>query len=188
MHRRDLPEGLHPAPRRSRANPDRRKPGSGADRDGYPFHGRDVERRGLLLHLAARGAEGLLHATEGHRSACDRGLFRQEPPGDPARQLRTEGRQDFRFHQPHHADIRSGDQLSPAAVQAAEREVKLRFISAPSPDLNPIEQFFAKLKHWLRKAASRATDALEKATSHILATLTANECSNDFANAGYDQA
>ena len=51
-----------------------------------------------------------------HRSTRDRHLFRQEPPGDPARQLRTEGRQDLRLHQPHHADIWPGNKLSHAAL------------------------------------------------------------------------
>lgn len=76
------------------------------------------------------------------------------------------------------------------AVRRAIRAVgaQLFFLPKYSPDLNPIEQFFAKLKHWLRKAASRSMDALEKATGHILAKLTAEECSNYFVNAGYDQA
>jgi transposase len=76
------------------------------------------------------------------------------------------------------------------AVRRAIRAVGAQLVFLPrySPDLNPIAQFFARLEHWLRKAASRTTDALEKATLHILATLTANECSNYFANAGYDQA
>ena len=75
------------------------------------------------------------------------------------------------------------------AVRRAIRAVgaQLFFLPKYSPDLNPIEQFFAKLKHWLRKAASRTTDAIEQATGHIIATLTSKECSNYFANAGYDQ-
>ena len=76
------------------------------------------------------------------------------------------------------------------AVRRAIRAVgaQLFFLPKYSPDLNPIEQFFAKLKHWLRKAASRTTDALAEATGHILATLTSEECANYFANAGYNQA
>lgn len=76
------------------------------------------------------------------------------------------------------------------AVRRAIRAVgaQLFFLPKYSPDLNPIEQFFAKLKHWLRKAASRTIDTLEQATGRILATLTSTECANYFVNAGYDQA
>jgi transposase len=56
-----------------------------------------------------------------------------------------------------------------------------------SPDLNPIEQFFAKLKHWLRKAAKRTTEAVYDAIAPILHTVTSAECANYFTNAGYDQ-
>jgi transposase len=76
------------------------------------------------------------------------------------------------------------------AVRRAIRAVgaQLFFLPKYSPDLNPIEQFFAKLKHWLRDTAKRTTDDLCEATGHILATLTSQECANYFANAGYDQA
>ena len=48
------------------------------------------------------------------------------------------------------------------AVRHAIRAVGARLFFLPkySPDLNPIEQFFAKLKHWLRKAAKRSTEAV----------------------------
>ena len=111
LHRRAVPEGLHPAARRARANSDRRQPGPGADRDGHAVHGRDAERRGVLLHLAARRTQGRVHEPAGGRPARDRDLFRQEPPGAAARQLRAAGRQDLRLHQPHHADLGPGTQL-----------------------------------------------------------------------------
>ena len=56
-----------------------------------------------------------------------------------------------------------------------------------SPDLNPIEQFFAKFKHWLRKAAQRTTEAVYDAIGPILKTVSPAECANYFANAGYEQ-
>jgi len=73
------------------------------------------------------------------------------------------------------------------AVRQAIRAVgaKLFFLPKYSPDLNPIEQLFAKLKHWLRQAGERATDAVCHAIGQILATVTATECQNYFANAGY---
>ena len=64
---------------------------------------------------------------------------------------------------------------------------QLFYLPKYSPDLNPIEQFFAKLKHWLREAAKRTTDDVYKAIGPILAALTSQECANYFANAGYDR-
>jgi transposase len=54
-----------------------------------------------------------------------------------------------------------------------------------SPDLNPIEKFFAKLKHWLRKAAARTGDALCNAIADILPLTSQDECSNYFAQSGH---
>jgi len=73
------------------------------------------------------------------------------------------------------------------AVRRAIRQAGARLFFLPkySPDLNPIEQFFAKLKHWLRKAAGRTTDAVYEAIGPILDTVTSAECANYFANAGY---
>src|SRR6201986_2371727 len=55
------------------------------------------------------------------------------------------------------------------ALRRAIRSVgaKLFFLPKYSPDLNPIEQFFAKLKHWLRHAAKRTPDAVCNAIGHI---------------------
>jgi hypothetical protein len=54
-----------------------------------------------------------------------------------------------------------------------------------SPDLNPIEQVFAKLKHLLRNAASRTLESLVAAIGELLGTFTPQECADYFANAGY---
>jgi transposase len=54
-----------------------------------------------------------------------------------------------------------------------------------SPDLNLIEQWFAKLKALLRKAAARTFDALIQAIASALETFTPNECANYLANSGY---
>ena len=76
------------------------------------------------------------------------------------------------------------------AVRRAIRAAGARLLFLPkySPDLNPIEQLFAKLKHWLRKAAARTPDAVCDAIGHILDTVTARECGNYFIAAGYDPA
>ena len=75
------------------------------------------------------------------------------------------------------------------AVRAAIRGAgaKLLFLPKYSPDLNPIEKLFAKLKHHLRKAQARSVDAVGQTIGQILATVTPQECSNYFAHAGYER-
>lgn len=63
----------------------------------------------------------------------------------------------------------------------------LRYLPSYSPDLNPIEQFFAKLKALLRQAAARTVDALIAAIADVLAKVTQTECENYLANLGYRQ-
>jgi len=69
------------------------------------------------------------------------------------------------------------------AIEAAGAE--LRYLPPYSPDLNPIEQLFAKLKALLRKAAARTLDALIAAIADALTTVCPHECENYFANQGY---
>jgi putative transposase len=73
------------------------------------------------------------------------------------------------------------------AVRKAIRSVGARLVFLPkySPDLNPIEQVFAKLKGFLRKAAARSCDALSNATANILQQMPAAECAAYLRNAGY---
>jgi transposase len=75
-----------------------------------------------------------------------------------------------------------------AAVRLAIRKAGARLIFLPkySPDLNPIEQFFAKLKHHLREAQARTRDAVCDAIATTLAAVSSTECSNYFAHAGYE--
>ena len=74
-----------------------------------------------------------------------------------------------------------------AGVRQAIEAVGATLIYLPpySPDLNPIEQLFAKLKALLRKAAARTFEALIAAIAAALDAFTSAECSNYFANAGY---
>jgi transposase len=65
---------------------------------------------------------------------------------------------------------------------------KLFFLPKYSPDLNPIEQVFAKLKHLLRKACARTVDAVAAAVGHFLQAYTPQECANYLKNAGYASA
>jgi putative transposase len=64
---------------------------------------------------------------------------------------------------------------------------KLIFLPKYSPDLNPIEQLFAKLKHRLRQAQARTLDEVCDAIARTLDHVTPKECSNYFEHAGYVQ-
>ncbi len=74
-----------------------------------------------------------------------------------------------------------------SAVRSALRAAgaKLFFLPKYSPDLNPIEMLFSKLKHGLRKAAKRTEDAVYDAIADLLPTVRPAECQNYFAKAGY---
>lgn len=62
----------------------------------------------------------------------------------------------------------------------------LLYLPPYSPDFNPIENAFAKLKAHVRKAAARTVEALEIAVATALTTFEPGECANFFAHAGYD--
>ena len=62
---------------------------------------------------------------------------------------------------------------------------KLFFLPKYSPDLNPIEQVFSKLKGLLRKAAARTVDDIYDAIGQALKAFSPKECANYFTNAGY---
>ena len=62
---------------------------------------------------------------------------------------------------------------------------KLLFLPKYSPDLNPIEQVFAKLKHGLRKAQARSYEALLGAAGQLLDSFPPEECANYLRNSGY---
>ena len=73
-----------------------------------------------------------------------------------------------------------------AAIEA--RGATLLFLPAYSPDLNPIEQAFAKLKALLRKAEPRSREALWRSIGSIVQSFTAQECANFLAHCGYEQS
>ena len=62
---------------------------------------------------------------------------------------------------------------------------RLWYLPPYSPDLNPIEQAFAKIKHWMRIAQKRTIEDLWRHIGSLVSTIEARECSNYFANAGY---
>lgn len=63
---------------------------------------------------------------------------------------------------------------------------RLEYLPPYSPDFNPIENAFSKLKALLRKAAERSVDGLWKSIGRLLKLFTHNECQNYFKAAGYD--
>ncbi len=69
------------------------------------------------------------------------------------------------------------------AIETAGAE--LRYLPPYSPDLNLVEQFFAKLKAMRRKAAARTLDALIDAIAHALTAVRPQECENYLTNLGY---
>jgi transposase len=91
----------------------------------------------------------------------------------------------------HQGDIVIMDNLSShkgprvqALIEAAG--ASLRYLPPDSPDFNPIEKAFAKLKTLLRKEAARTVETLWSAIGRIIDLITPAECINMFASAGYD--
>ena len=70
------------------------------------------------------------------------------------------------------------------AIEAAG--ASLLYLPPYSPDLNPIEQLFAKLKALLRKAAARTKDALWTTIGDLIDAFTPDECRNYLVNSGYE--
>ena len=62
---------------------------------------------------------------------------------------------------------------------------RLWYLPPYSPDLNPIEQAFAKIKHWMRHAQKRAVEDTWRHIGHLVETIQPPECANYFSNAGY---
>jgi len=82
------------------------------------------------------------------------------------------------------------DNLGSHKGQAVRRAIRsagahMLFLPPYSPDLNPIEQVFAKLKHFLREAAERTHEAVLDKIASILDAFTPTECANYLANSGY---
>jgi transposase len=89
-------------------------------------------------------------------------------------------------------DIVILDNLSSHKVAGVEQAIQavgatLRPLPPYSPDLNPIEKLFAKLKALLRKAATRASSTLWQEIGRLLLCFSSQECRNYFASSGYVQ-
>lgn len=74
-------------------------------------------------------------------------------------------------------------------IRAAIRKAGARLFFLPqySPDLNPIEKLFAKIKHELRKAQARTRQAIDEALAATLQTVSPKESQNYFKEAGYER-
>jgi transposase len=85
------------------------------------------------------------------------------------------------------------DNLGSHKGKAARRAIRaagahLLFLPPYSPDLNPIEQLFAKLKHLVRKAEPRTIEATWRKLGDLLDLFSPAECANYLSNAGYASA
>jgi transposase len=90
----------------------------------------------------------------------------------------------------HRGDIVILDNLSSHKVDGVQEAINLAgatvlYLPPYSPDLNPIEKFFSKLKTLLRKAAKRSTEELWEQIGQLLFTVSASECANYLASFGY---
>jgi transposase len=88
-------------------------------------------------------------------------------------------------------DIVIMDNLSAHKVSGVRRSIEaagasLRYLPPYSPDLNPIEMAFSKLKAILRKAAARSTDDLWRVIADALDKFSQQDCRNYFTAAGYE--
>ena len=90
----------------------------------------------------------------------------------------------------HPGDIVIFDNLSNHKVVGVKTAIDSRgatvlYLPPYSPYLNPIEQAFAKLKHFLRKAEARTVEARHDAIGKLIDLFAPNECLNYMRNAGY---
>lgn len=72
-----------------------------------------------------------------------------------------------------------------ALEQARAADAKLWYLSPYSPDLNPIQQAFAKIKHWMRQAQMRTIEDTWRRLGQLVATIQPAEYSNYLENSGY---
>ena len=87
-------------------------------------------------------------------------------------------------------DIVIMDNLGSHKSAALRRLIKaagarLWYLPPYSPDLNPIEQAFAKIKHWMRAAQQRSLEDTWRHVGNLVATFSPDECRNYFVNASY---
>jgi transposase len=101
----------------------------------------------------------------------------------PGRPERNRAARSFCQLRRFHYVINSNKVFGHTAIRAAD--ARLVFLPPYSPDLNPIEQVFAKLKILLRKAEERTIEGVWQRIGSLLQHFTPQECANYLRNAGY---
>jgi transposase len=83
-------------------------------------------------------------------------------------------------------DNLSAHKSEPTLASIRQTGADVRFLPAYSPDLNPIEQMWSKVKNTLRSLEARTRESLLEAIGHALAGITSQDTLNWFAHCGYN--
>jgi transposase len=146
----------------------------------------EPDRNGLLQTqsaLAKGSSTNLRHPHRGHR--------RHLQPLQSRRMQQLRHKSSIRVlltarcSSPPHLDNLGSHKGKAARKAIRDAGAHLIFLPAYSPDLNPIEQFFAKLKHLLRDASPRTVEETWRKAGQLLDLFTPQECKNDPRNSGY---
>ena len=100
----------------------------------------------------------------------------------------TAGQEAAQSEAPRLSTRRAANKIAAVNEAIVADGASLLYLPAYSPDFNPIEQFLAKLKALLRKAAARTKEALWQTAGQLLELVPSAECRNYLANAGYEPA
>jgi transposase len=100
----------------------------------------------------------------------------------------TAGQEAAQSEAPRLSTRRAANKIAAVNEAIVADGASLLYLPAYSPDFNPIEQFLAKLKALLRKAAARTKEALWQTAGQLLERVPSAECGNYLANAGYEPA
>jgi transposase len=158
-------------------------------------------RQQAIIDVCVSWREDLRFAAETHHRAIPILQFARLAVGNVALQgrsaagWRASGSMSRRSSSPtlRPGDIVIMDNLGSHKAKAVRQLIrtagaKLFFLPEYSPDLSPIEQVFANLKHLLRKAAARSAETICVTIGEILRAFTPTQCANYFRNSGYAQS
>jgi transposase len=163
----------HGAPLRARSE----RRAASRRRSSWPLENNDV-RRGAAAHGNGRA--------DGPRRADQRRLVPGLCRAGSGSRTQTGRHRDDRDERRSRWD-NLGSHKGPSARAAIEAAgAKLLYLPPYSPDFNPIENAFSKLKALLRKAAERTVNGLWNRIGTLLPNFTPHECANFFAAAGYE--
>jgi len=137
-------------------------------------HNENRERQGYDARRRGDGRSG--RGNDHHRTILER---------IEEKLSRLLGSDDDQDRIPPEAFVYDEEAGEPRILGGPHASAKLIFLPPYSPDLNPIEQIFAKLKLLLRKAAERSVEATWKRIGALLDTFPPHERANYLRNAGY---